>query len=375
MKNFLKNAPPIIVATLILLNGLVNIISAILPSSLYRKSILFESSRLLQYVAYQRTSMVITIIIGAILLALGIGLYRKHRAAWRWSIIMLVIMSIKNAYPTLEVIQFGFCIFSLLILLTFHKEFSVRQATTKTHIIIAWLTVIFAVAYGTVGCYLMRDQFRGIHSFLDAVYYTLVTYSTVGYGDIIPTTANARLFVITMIFIGLGSFATVITVLLGPVLANKLKKVYTMVEHLNNLEHHAICCGVNNMTRQIAQTFKSKNIDTLFISKQADLLTEMEQLGFSTLLGDATDETVLIKAGIYDANYFVCADGDDAQNILLTMVANTTLTKKPAKQKVKIITVIENSDHAESAKKSGASQLIIPAILASENILNNNTES
>ncbi len=67
-------------------------------------------------------------------------------------------------------------------------------------------------------------NFKAIKDWPDALYFTVVTYSTVGYGDITPLTEEARLFVVSMIFIGLGAFAGILTFIVGS-LVNRIQNL------------------------------------------------------------------------------------------------------------------------------------------------------
>ena len=368
-KATLNKILPKLVATLIFMNGFVNIVFAILPISFYDAIDLSETSHVFSYLAYQQASSILTVIVGIILISLAIGLYRKQRNSWVWSIIILIAFNIEHIYPTIKTIPLSLGIFSILILIIARRQFYIRGQAMQTQVIIAWLSVGFALFYGSIGCYLMRTQFNGLSTFVDAIYYTLVTYSTVGYGDIVPLTINAKLFTMTMILIGLGSFATVITVVVGPLLATRLKRVFNMVEHFNHLKHHAILCGVNQMTIQIAKDLQSENIESLFIDQNQERLTQMENLGFQIMSGDVLDKGVLKRSRLSEANCIVCAFNEDAQNILLTMMARDIVNQESIKHRAKIITVLEKPDNAKNAKKSGADELIIPVLLSSECLL------
>jgi voltage-gated potassium channel len=364
----IKKIPPILVATLIFINGLVNIIFAILPSTLIKEHDFSEASRLFSMVAYQQASSILTVIVGFILISLGIGLYNKRRSAWLWSIVMLLLLNIENIYPSIKYIPLLLGIVSLVILLIFHKRFRVYNQVTKTNTTIAWLSVTFAMGYGAIGSYLLRDQFRNLHSFSDSVYYTLVTYSTVGYGDITPVTNDAKLFVVTMIFIGIGAFATVFTVLIGPLMEKRLKKVFTMVEQLNHLRGHAIFSSVNQITLQMARDMKKHGIDALFIETDVKLLTLLERQNYNALNGEATDMHLLKQAAISDAKYFIAAEEQDAQSILTVMTVKKYLNKHVKKSHPEIVIVLQQPDNASNAEEVGADRVIIPALLASQSM-------
>ena len=98
--------------------------------------------------------------------------------------------------------------------------------------VVAVLSIIFALAYGIGGSYLLRAEFDGIETWTDAVYFTVVTYSTLGYGDMFPLSTNARWFVVSMVSIGIGSFFTALTVLLGPLVEHRLRGVFAVLRYL-----------------------------------------------------------------------------------------------------------------------------------------------
>lgn len=367
-KNTFTKIPAFLVATLILINGVINIALATMPLSFDKAHAILVASQLTHYMGYQQVNSIIMIIVGLILVSLAIGLYRRERKAWAWTLAILLFFVIENVYPHLNMMPCSLGIASLIVLTSLQKQFNVRHRTAQTRIIIAWLSVLFAMGYGTIGTYLMRTQFHGVHSVLDAVYYTLVTYSTVGYGDIIPITNDAKLFILTMIIIGLGSFATVITVLLGPLLERRLKKVFSMIEHLNHLRNHAILCGVNQLSIQIAKDLKATGVGILFVDTDANCLADMGRLNFDVLQGDPSDVHVLQQAGLKYAHFFVCATETDAQNILLSLVAHNQ--RPPKKERpARIITILDKPENAELARKSGSDELVIPALLGSQSIL------
>ena len=83
----------------------------------------------------------------------------------------------------------------------------------------------------------------------------------------------------------------------------------------------------------------------------------------------ATDAAVLIRAGIKDAGYCICAQDDDAKNILITMVASAVVSCRSTKRKVNIVTLLDKPSNADNARKVGADDLIILPELASEHLL------
>ena len=81
--------------------------------------------------------------------------------------------------------------------------------------LIVIISFVLILMCGVIGSYILKDQFSGINDWTDAIYFTIVTYSTVGYGDIVPHSESAKLFVMSMIFVGLGTFAAMLTFIVG----------------------------------------------------------------------------------------------------------------------------------------------------------------
>ena len=85
----------------------------------------------------------------------------------------------------------------------------------------------WALAYGIVGSYLLRDQFEGIDGWTDATYFALIAYSTLGYdydvAEMYPVGSDARWFVVSMFLIGVTLFITALSVTLGPIVEGRMK--------------------------------------------------------------------------------------------------------------------------------------------------------
>jgi voltage-gated potassium channel len=369
MKNHfqhVKNVATTLVATIIFFNGILTILLALAPDFLSKTSDLGRASKLVDYAYYRQVSLIFTVIIGLILLNLGLGLYRKYRNAWRFSVLLLLLLLVGDLYPKIKWISLGLCFFSLAVLLIYHKQFTAVKIHSNRHTVIAWISILIAISYGWLGCYLLRTQFSGIHTPTDALYYTIVTYSTVGFGDIVPITSDAKLFVMTMIMIGLGSFATVISVLIGPILQDKLKRISEMVAHMNHLKNHAVLLGFNTMTLELARVYQANNIEVLFVVNDQQKVFYLEQLKYHAIIGDLSDETILNHMSLSHAQCCVCACGDDAKNIVLTMKIAGYLLPIKASHRVKIISIIDDISNEAIAKQSGADQVIIPAKLVGQ---------
>jgi voltage-gated potassium channel len=361
--SLLKKFPAQLVSTLIFLNGVVTIVIALFPGLLKKLPQVYQASRFLQYTYFQQASFIITMLLGLMLVYLGWGLYLKKRSSWLMSVGLLALLIIAAIYPKLNIIQLCLAVVSLIVLVLYKKSFTVVTESVNRQSWVAWLSALVAVLYGTLGSYALHDQFKNIHSLTDAFYYTVVTYSTVGYGDVSPITGEAKLFVVTMILVGLAAFAAIITMVIGPMIQEKLKKVFAMVESISQLKNHAILCGLNPLTLELAKGYVKKKVTVLFIVDNPNDLKKLDEMGYHALLGNMSDQDIIRQASLVHASYCVCALDDDAQNILITMkVANATKGKHP-KHPLQLITIIRDESNEGVAKDSGATQVIVPSVL------------
>ncbi len=236
--NFLikvRNFLPRIIAILVIINGTLYTLEGILflknVPDLTKAIKYLGTVDILQEQTYTNG---FSLIFGAMGILIGKGLYQKHRMAWCWSVVFLGVTISINLFSWHITHTFYYSVFAFVLLIISYKSFD-KTGDKQTYVL---MSIIFSLGYGVVGTYMLKEGFNGVKTWIDALYFTIVTYSTVGYGDITPTSDIARLFTCTMILIGLSTFATAISVYLGPMLSDKFKNLQ---QHLGknhkNSEH------------------------------------------------------------------------------------------------------------------------------------------
>ena len=122
------------------------------------------------------------------------------------------------------------------------------------------MAVADAQAYGTAGALVLREEFDSVSTLLDAFYLSLVTGSTVGYGDVTPTTAVGKLFALSVVLVMVSSFAAVLGVVFTLLIEARLSKAlgYTTEEQLDTLENHVLVLGHGDLTEPILEETAAK---------------------------------------------------------------------------------------------------------------------
>jgi len=204
----------------------------------------------------------------------------------------------------------------------------------------------------------LRDNADNAISFVDVVYFTMVSVTTVGYGDIVPVTAQARLvdaLVVTPIrlFIWLIFIGTAYQLVL-----QRLIEDFRMRRLQARLQGHVVLVGYGHSGRCAAAELVARGAD-----KQHILIVDLDQAriqdaaehGYIGILGDASREETLRQTMLEQARVLlVCTDRDDT-NVLIT------LTARHLAPKVRIVARVEEAENDKLLRQSGANSTVLPS--------------
>lgn len=177
----------------------------------------------------------------------------------------------------------------------------------------------FALAYGTVG-YIVLQGWR----FVDALYMTVITLSTVGFREVRPLDDTGRLFTLTLIAIGVGLVLITVTVVAQWVLEGHLgerTRRNRMQRRIDTMSEHLIVCAYGRVGRAVARELEAEGASFVVVDPDEDLAERMTSDGVAFLIEDPSDESVLRRAGVERARGLVCAVDSDATNVYITLVA------------------------------------------------------
>ena len=178
-------------------------------------------------------------------------------------------------------------------------------------------SVIFAG--GTIG-YMTIEKW----SFIDAVYMTAITLSTVGFSEVNGISSAGRIFTIFLIFAGVGYFLYLAGVIMQFVIEGEIKTILgrrILDTSISKLKDHYIVCGYGRIGRILCDQLKDSPPNLVVLEKDEALNPIMEKDKVLYLNGDASEESLLIKAGIHKAKHLIAALATDTDNVFLVLTA------------------------------------------------------
>ena len=307
----------------------------------------------------QRTAGFTGALTGFSLLLTVVGLRRRLRVAWYVAVVLLPVSAVQGLVQS-SAFSLPLVVLSLISLPTMllNRHRFTREIDLSTAQLAAGAALIGAQVYGTVGTYALRDEFGGVSTLTDAFYYTIVTASTVGYGDLTPQSQQAKLFGMSVVVLGTASFAIALGSLLGPAIEKRLSQALgNMTDaQLELLEDHVLILGFGDMTEPILEEL-AETTEFVVITPDTEVAARLQQEGVAVLTGDPSDEEPMIRAGIADAKAVVAATNDDAQDALAILTANNL------NPEVNIVAAATDRENVEKLRRAGADTVISPMVI------------
>jgi voltage-gated potassium channel len=202
-------------------------------------------------------------------------------------------------------------------------------------------------------------------SFIDALYMTITTISTVGYSEVKPLTSIGRVFTIALIVLGVGVFFFIITIIAEYIIAGHLFGAIgrrKMKQKIASYKDHYILCGFGRVGVQVAQSLEQEGVPIVIIDNNPESIKRCEQKGYAYIEGDASDDTVLKDAGIERAKGLVTATDSDADNVYVT------LSSKSIKEDLLVVARATTTEAGHKLIKAGADRVISPYSLGGKRL-------
>jgi len=228
------------------------------------------------------------------------------------------------------------------------------------------LLILSVFAIGTIGFYILLDNL----SLIDSLYFTVITLTTVGYGDFTPhinmaSGANPyiiKLFAILIILVGMGSVLYVLSVLTEYLVSGDLvrrRNEKRMQKLISSLRGHYIICGGGRAGLYIMQELKKTLRSFVLIERSEERIQEVQQ-EFNDLLyiqGDATQDDIIEQAGLEHASGIIAVLPDEKDNLFIVM--SMAQKKRESGKQFRIATKVEHFRKMEPKMRSASADCVI----------------
>lgn len=238
------------------------------------------------------------------------------------------------------------------------KEYGIRG------FIIALILLFSSIITGTIGFMVIEK-----YTFLEALFMSLITLSTVGYTEVRPLSENGMLFTSIYIFFNIGIFAYTISIVSAYIFEGRLQNIYKNIlkqMDIKKLNEHIIICGFGRNGSKACEELGKAGIPYVVIESDKAMV-ERRMHEFKNVLhldGDATLDETLIEAGIKNAKSIVITLPKDADNVFIT------LTARQLNPKIQIIARASEESSELKLKRAGADYVVMPDTIGGMHMAN-----
>lgn len=202
--------------------------------------------------------------------------------------------------------------------------------------IFAVLTIVYSIAFS-----IMEHV-----SFLDSLYWTIISMTTIGYGDITPQTTYGRFLAIAIALTGIGVYSTLASLMISYIVDTNIAKFQGLLSMKK--KDHIVIIGWNEASKECLDELRANNI-----KEDVVIVSESSVYGHDYVMGELDDKEVLNKAGIDKAKYVIISTNDDSKTILITLIV------RQLNPRATIIVKCIKDDNFDLLKHSGADFVIL----------------
>ena len=223
------------------------------------------------------------------------------------------------------------------------------------------LFLVFSIILSGVLGYMLLSNY----SFVDALYMTVITITTVGFGEVKPFTPEEKIFTIILILTSISVFGYAVSTFSEYLVSGKLFEHFKhrkVEKQIKNLKGHTIVCGFGRNGKQAILKLTNYNKQIVVVEKDKEVMAFLEREGILHIEGDATLDETLLRAGILNASNLITALPSDADNLFVV------LTAKQLNGACIVISRASNESSYAKLKIAGASNVIMPDKLGGDHM-------
>ena len=225
------------------------------------------------------------------------------------------------------------------------------------NILRAIVPLSIVLLFGTFGFMVVQDEW----GFWQSLYFTIITITTVGYGDYGLNTAGERFTAVLLLF-GIVTATYALGQLVQVAVSYQLAWSQKMQKKIDQMQDHYIVCGFGRVGRTVCRHLTQSAKPFVVIEKDDDQFQQSCSQGYLSVLGAASRDEILLRAGIERASGIICAVDSDSENIVITLSA------RELHQGIQIISRADEEDGVKKIKRAGASHVVSPALKGADDI-------
>lgn len=230
---------------------------------------------------------------------------------------------------------------------------------------IGFVLVVAIITVGSIGFHIIGVSAGLDWGWWDCIYMTVITVSTVGYGEVLPIheVAGARVFTVFLILFGMGMLLYFASAIVALVVEFDVKEVFqrrAKMKAIDNLSDHIIVCGAGTTGIHVIQELHATQTPFVVIDNDAERLAHIEShLGSGVLcvIGDATEDDILAGAGIKRARGVVTALSSDKDNLFVTISA------RQFNASLRIVSRARELSSKMKMRRAGADSVVSPNLI------------
>jgi len=219
----------------------------------------------------------------------------------------------------------------------------------KSSKFLAYFAILITV--GTLGFYF----FGGSEwSLIDSFYMTIITLTTVGFGEVHPLDDLGRLWTSFVIIFGVSGFLYMISEFGAEIIEFRVYQENQKKRKISKMKNHYIICGYGRMGAVIAKELHDKDYPFVIVELEQDKVDKITEIGYKSVLGDATIEKTLEEAGIHQAAGIVVCLNNDPDNLFVT------LTARSLNHDAFLVSRCSQINNKPKLKQAGANKVVNP---------------
>lgn len=337
-------------------NGIFIIYSILLSRGIYLDWEIHGFSAWLRSLGILKLLDLPKVMLACALILLSIFMYLGARIAWCVSLILLATIIFLDiaVYQQIGIQVYCSSVLAIGLLISW-RAFPHHSLTSAGFV--AFICIISLLLFSMMGSLYIGDEFKPhITTLMDAFYFSVVCMTTLGFGDIVPVSTNARVFTLTVVILGITVFTTSIVYVMG-FLARGTRDI--VKKRIAKMHNHFIIIGSSALASQLEVGLREQGKPVIAICSDKNNAFYEEQA--NVIEGDPTNIKTLLAANISKADWVATLSESDAENTFILL----TIQECP-QMNAKLITIINQDENREKISRLRPDMLFSLASLGKE---------